>query len=382
MKRILIYTTAYYPMVGGAEVAIKEITDRLNNYEFDLITARLDKNLPKQEKIGKVNVYRLGWGKPKIDKLYLAWQGHLLGLKLHSQKPYQAVWAIMASFGGFAALSFKLKTKIPFLLTLQEGDPFKEILAKVRLVRTRFNKIFELADGLQAISLYLLDWGRQMGFAGKVSEVIPNGVDVKKFTREFNQEEIKNTRKLFGFKGNSIILITASRLVIKNGIVDVIKALKLLPDNICFYIIGGGFLEKELKILTGRLRLSERVKFGGYRSHDELPKLLAAGDIFIRPSLSEGLGNAFLEAMAVGLPTIGTPVGGIPDFLINGQTGLICEPENIRSIAETILRAVNLSQAEKNSFKAMALWLIEKKYNWEYISGRMDQIFIDLITSL
>ena len=67
MKRILIYSTAYYPFVGGAEVAIKEITDRLTDYQFDLITTQMDMKLPRTEKIGNVSVYRVGLGKPKID---------------------------------------------------------------------------------------------------------------------------------------------------------------------------------------------------------------------------------------------------------------------------------------------------------------------------
>jgi len=141
-------------------VAVKEITDRLPDFEFDLITALMDIKLKRQEKIGQVNVYRVGIGIPWIDKLYLALRGWVLGFKLHQERGYQAVWSIMASFSGFAALGFKLKARIPFLLTLQEGDPVKKILKKVKFVRYRFNEIFTLADGLQSISYYLEDWGR------------------------------------------------------------------------------------------------------------------------------------------------------------------------------------------------------------------------------
>jgi hypothetical protein len=90
-KRILIYSTAYWPMVGGAEVAIKEITDRLADFDFVLITARLRKGLPKREKIGRVEVCRLGWG-TSLDKFWLAFWGGHFGLKLAQEGPFSAVW--------------------------------------------------------------------------------------------------------------------------------------------------------------------------------------------------------------------------------------------------------------------------------------------------
>ncbi len=379
MNRVLIFSTAYYPLVGGAEVAVKEITQRLPDYDFDLICARLDKRSPYQEKIGQINVYRVGWGMARLDKFYLALFGHLQGLKLHRQKSYSAVWSIMASFGGFAASSFKLKTNLPYLLTLQEGDPIKEILKKVKIVRSRFNKIFSQADGLQAISRYLLNWGYHQGFKGQTAEVIPNGVDVINFAKEQPSSEIEKLRSNFGFPANAVIITTASRLVIKNGLADVISSLPSLPANFCFYICGAGPLEAHLRQLVKELKLEPRVNFAGFKSHTELPKIFAASDIFIRPSLSEGLGNAFLEAMASGLPTIGTLVGGIPDFLKDGVTGLVCQAQDPQSIAEAILRASRLTLAEKMSLHDKAMKLINEKYNWEYVAGRMDNLFKEII---
>lgn len=378
-KRVLIFSTAYYPFVGGAEVAIKEITDRLVDYEFEMITALMDKKLPRVEQVGAVKVYRIGWGIPTLDKLYLATFGHLKGFRLHKSNFYQAIWAMMASFGGFAALSFKLKTNLPYLLTLQEGDPIEYILNKVRLVRSRFNKIFTKADALQPISNYLYDWGKQMGFKGKVAEVIPNGVDVSIFTKEYSGELITKQRQAFGFSADSKIIVTASRLVIKNGVGDVIKALSKLPDNICFYICGVGELESSLKQLTQELDLTKRVMFGGYKNHQELALILKASDIFIRPSITEGLGNSFLEAMAAGLITIGTLVGGIPDFLKDGVTGLVCQPQNPENIAQVISRAAHMNDEEKKRLHQNAMRIIEEKYNWTYIGRRMDYVFKQLM---
>ncbi len=375
MKRILIFSTAYFPFVGGAEVAIKEITDRLSGYEFDLVTARMDRTLGKVEKNGNVNIYRIGIGNALFDKMLLALFGGWFGARLQKKKKYDCAWSMMASFGGFATLSFHKRTNIPYLLTLQEGDPIEYILKKVRFVRPWFQKIFTSATGLQAISTYLLNWGKNMGFRGALYEVVPNGVDLSRFTEKFDKKIIDHIRQSFGFSRESVVVITASRLVEKNGVEHIIRALALLPDSVCLVICGVGPLEESLKKFAKELKIEDRIKWLGNISHEELPRVLAASDIFIRPSLSEGLGNAFLEAMAVGLPTIGTRVGGIPDFLEEGKTGFFCEPKNAESVAQTIYKVLALSEDEKKHVVQNAQSMIETKFNWNDISVRMEYIF-------
>src|SRR3990167_1964589 len=105
-KRILIFSTAYFPFVGGAEVVIQEICNRVPEYAFDMITAKMKTGLPRQEQMDNIRIHRVGIGIPMIDKLLLALAGHWIGLRLHARQPYALAWAMMASYGGFAALSF------------------------------------------------------------------------------------------------------------------------------------------------------------------------------------------------------------------------------------------------------------------------------------
>ena len=152
MKRILVFSTAYLPLVGGAEIAIKEITDRISDVEFDLICARIKKNLPAQEKVSNINVRRLGSGRGKIDKFLLPWQGARLAKRLQAQKGYDAIWAIMASFGGLAALKFKKGfPDIPYVLTLQEGDTPKHIHSRAKWLGPYYSQMFRKADYITAI---------------------------------------------------------------------------------------------------------------------------------------------------------------------------------------------------------------------------------------
>ena len=167
-----------------------------------------------------------------------------------------------------------------------------------------------------------------------------------------------------------------SRLVKKNGVEDIIKAAQDLRFKLL--IIGKGEQEEYLKDLTKKLNLEDNVLFLGEVSHKDLPQYLWISDVFVRPSLSEGLGNAFLEAMAAGVPAIGTKVGGIPDFLREGETGLFCEVQNPKSITEkikTLLKDENLRlRLIENGRK-----LVEEKYSWDFIALEMKNIFDKLI---
>jgi 1,2-diacylglycerol 3-alpha-glucosyltransferase len=80
-------------------------------------------------------------------------------------------------------------------------------------------------------------------------------------------------------------------------------------------VLGDGPLESDLKSLIKSLNLDTRVELTGHISQSDLPEYLEKASIFVRPSLSEGQGISFIEAMAAGLPVVATRVGGIPDFL-------------------------------------------------------------------
>ena len=357
-------------MIGGAEVAVKEITDRLPDFAFDLICARIKKDLPAQEKVGQVNVYRLGSGCGWLDKFLLPWRGARLAGRLQKEKNYDAIWTIMASFGGLAALFFKKKNPgIPYLLTLQEGDSPEHIRSRAQWLGPYWRQIFARADYLTVISNYLADFGRQHGAVAPI-EVVPNGVNLKE-TRNENKE----LRKKLDIKDNEKVFITASRLVPKNGLADLIEAVAELPtENYKLLILGSGPLEKDLKLKVERLKIKDRVLFLGEVAPGQVAEYLSFSDIFVRPSLSEGLGNAFLEAMAAGVPVIGPLVGGIPDFLKDGETGLVCEVRSPGSIAEKIKQLL-ADEALRQKLIVNGRQLVEEKYNWDKIARQVVDIF-------
>ncbi|HEU0051333.1 MAG TPA: glycosyltransferase family 4 protein [Patescibacteria group bacterium] len=372
-SRILIFSTAYFPLVGGAEVALKEITDRLPERQFDLICAKLRPGLSRTERIGNITIHRAGFGFSG-DKYLLPLLGFWKTLWL--PKP-TFVWSLMASYGGFAALLYTLfHPKARLLLTLQEGDPLEHYEQRAGVFDVFYKKIFSRANSVQAISRFLADWAKRMGFSG-VPEIIPNGVDLERFRALLSREERERLRQEYGYSSDDVILVTASRLSLKNGIDDLIQSLAYLPLNDKLLILGEGEDQEKLKRLSSQKGLDDRVRFLGKKTHEELPMFLQMGDVFVRASLSEGLGNAFLEAMALGLPIIGTPVGGIPDFLTDQQTGLFCQPRDPESVAAAVRQLVS-DPALAERLVSNGKMLVNERYDWNKIAQEMDRLFSSL----
>jgi glycosyltransferase involved in cell wall biosynthesis len=358
--------------VGGAEVAVKEITDRIpvSDLEFDMVTLG-DGRGKSEEQVGHVRVFRLFKDFGMMQKLLFPFAAARMADRLQRERQYDAVWGIMASYAGYAAHLFKRAYRsVPFVLTIQEGDHFGR---RQGLFKPLFKKIFASADRIQAISNYLANWSGQMGARCPI-DVLPNGVDFDHFAEPISVDRRNELRAELGFSAGDTVLVTASRLVYKNAVNDIISALTHLDPSYKLLILGSGKDEAALKEQAAKLKLENKVVFKGFVEHSDLPVYLQACDIFVRPSRSEGLGNSFLEAMAAGIPVIATPVGGIPDFLTDGETGLMCEVDNPRSIAQ---KAGKLSRdrESRDYIVRNAREMVRRKYHWDGIAERMKEIF-------
>ena len=386
MKRVLVFSLAYYPrFVAGAEVAVKEITDRLaaQGFTFDMVTIGDGRNLDGRlkgsaETIGNVIVHRVFKDIGPIQKLFFPFAAYFKACSLHKKQPYDAIWSIMAARAGFAALFFKWKKpQVPFILTLQEGDRLDYAERRAGPVAPLVKYIFRSADRITAISNFLADWAKSMGAKCPIS-LVPNGVDYDVFSTFRPNADLNALKTKLGKKENDVFLVTTSRLVAKNAVGDIIDALQYLPPNVKLLILGAGEIENDLKARAIKLRLnsaeSNRIIFVGHIEHANLPAYLQISDIFVRPSLSEGLGNSFLEAMAAGIPVIATPVGGIPDFLKDGETGLFCETNNPRSIAQKAEKLMK-DRESRDYITGRARDLVRMKYSWTGTAAGMKSAF-------
>ena len=400
MKRILVFSLTYYPrFIGGAEVAIKEITDRISpeEIEFHMVTLRFDLALPRTERVGHVVVHRIGFSSKapaiadlqkfplKLNKYWFQFVAPFAAMRLNRVHRFDGIWAMMAHSCGIPAGIFKtFNPKTKYLLTLQEGDPPEYIERLARPVWPLFKRGFTEADALQPISNFLLAWGKRMGFRG-AAEVIPNAVDTRHFAQSITPEKRSETRAQIGLTPSDVALVTTSRLVHKNAIDDVIRALTLLPSNVHFIVYGIGPDEAMLRSLARKLSVEPRVHFMGQIGHADLPKALKSCDIFIRPSRSEGMGNSFIEAMAAELPVIATQEGGIADFLFDAKrnpdkpaTGWAVDkdsPEQIAAAVQDIITRPEQVVRVTATAKKMAL----EKYDWNLIAAQMKALFDRLL---
>lgn len=180
------------------------------------------------------------------------------------------------------------------------------------------------------------DYENAKKFKAKKVYYIPGiGVDLEKFSNDKSCRA--QIREEFNIKDDEILLISVGELIRRKNHEIVIKAIAKMNNAKLRYIIcGEGQLEDYLKTLCKKLALDdEKVIFAGFRR--DVSNILKASDIFIFPSMWEGLGLAGIEAMASGIPIIGSARQGIKDYIIDGKTGFLLDPQN----EDTVIRAIN-----------------------------------------
>ncbi len=370
MQRVLILSAFLSPFRSGAEACAEEVALRLcDQFDMTIVTARLRKDLPRRDMLrGKVPVVRVGFGLPTDKWLFpflapiqiwmlkrdastrprlrhaersetegRAESKHVAGPAQHD---VVIVHAILETFAGLALLFCR------FLI-----PSAKRILTLQTLNRSLFKcPIIRFAHRVTAISTPLQKIAEDCG-ANDVA-LIPNGIDL---------DRVFHTGKERGR------ILFVGRLEPMKGVDILLRAFaKVKGDGVHLRIVGDGSRRKELEALTRELSLSSRVTFVGYVPVEHVYEEFAKAEIFCGLSRSEALGNVFLEAQAEECAVIGTNVGGIPDSVEHGVTGLLVPPDDVfaatqamqKLIDDPILRGRLSENGKEHS----------GKYDWRYIA--------------
>ena len=206
--------------------------------------------------------------------------------------------------------------------------------------RTYLRRVaFELADQVVSVSFQLRDLhARRTGFPARKIAVIHNGVDGKRFSRDVATRRRVREELEIG-EGQFCIGCVANLLPVKDH-VTLLESLTTLAEagsDWRLLLIGEGSERARLEAFVDqRPGFKPRVSFLG--SSSRVPELLCAMDVFVLPSVAEGINNSLLEAMASGLAVVATRVGGNPEVVVDGESGLLFELGDTRRLSSLLLR--------------------------------------------
>jgi glycosyltransferase involved in cell wall biosynthesis/ADP-heptose:LPS heptosyltransferase len=192
-------------------------------------------------------------------------------------------------------------------------------------------------DRMIMISQPLMDWALAEGIAPREKMVkIYSGIDMESFRGSCDTAA---ARASLGLGSEDFVVGEVAKLWAGKGHDILLRSAALLRSRIPHLkvvLIGDGDLRPSLERLVAALHLEQRVVFAGFR--EDVPVLTRMLDVAVLPSLFEGMGRAVIEAQAAARAVIGTRVGGIPDLIQDGQTGLLIDPGSVEALADAIRR--------------------------------------------
>jgi len=282
--------------------------------------------------------------------------------------------------GAIACLAAKA-TNRPFVYTIQgpgtiTGNRLVDSVSKLYTMTIGYWTARE-AGKVILLSKSLTSTAEKLKVEAQRVAVIPSGVDTDRFNRE-NEETKKKSTKLKEelSLGDEIVVGYTGRLFPAKGLNYLFSAVKRIEDrhpNVVLLIVGDGAQRNELESIAKDLKV--RTIFAGWQS-DTAP-YYSLMDIFVLPSLFEGLPNVLLEAMAMKLPLVATNVGGNPDVTCNGENGFLIpvrDESKLASALGTLIEdnGLRLKMGESSRKK------VEEQYQWSRTVGKVERVYREI----
>jgi glycosyltransferase involved in cell wall biosynthesis len=326
--RVVVVIHGYYPRVGGAERQMQYLAARLYQRGVDLhiLTRRFDPKLKTLEIIDGVPVHRIPVPGPKpVASLIFT---IIALLKIARLKPHLIHAHEFLSPATVAVLANRW-LRIPFIVTLHGGGSNGDVqkLQRKPSGKIRLNALRAQAKKFIVVSAEIEHELQDAGFDRDQMITIPNAVDTDLFS-PLSPHQKTALRIQAGLPADALIAIFTGRLVYGKRVNHLLE----IWNNICMthpkaelLIAGTGSEEENLRKMG-----VAGVRFLG--SVENIAPYLQASDIFVLPSIAEGLSVAMLEAMACGLPALVTDVGGARQVITDRESGWLIQPENLREL--------------------------------------------------
>jgi glycosyltransferase involved in cell wall biosynthesis len=369
MRRFnILYVENFGDIIGGGQVSLLGLLDKLDKDKFrPIVVCPSDGSLSKKLRNSNINTHII-----KMQSLrrlnFFNFYGSVSRLReplineqidlVHANGSRAAVYA------GIAAR----REKIPLVWHVRIAD--RDILLD-RFLAGLSTQIIAISEAVAKRFSWMHD------IESKVKTVY-NGIDLEKFNPSLSGINIKSEFKL---SLTTPLIGTVGRLDWYKGHKYLLKAARIVVDNVpeCqFLIVGEGEKRKELEGLSDKLNLNNNVIFTGYR--EDIPEILASLDLFVLPSVSEGLGRSIIEAMAMGKAVVATNAGGIPEVVKDGQTGILVPAKNEHKIAEAILELIR----DKDRMTKMGLFgreLLKVKFDIKINVEEIQNIYLQILNN-
>lgn len=251
--------------------------------------------------------------------------------RLIKEKKIDLIHAHTIMPDGFAAVLLGREFKLPVVCTVHGSDiivyPQQSRMTHwaTRWALQGLTRLIAVSSDLEKKALAL---ARTAGV-----RVIHNGADPAVF-KTWSKAE---AREKLGLPPDKKVVLFLGHLTSVKGVEYLLNAVSRLPHSkLMLALVGDGDLRLDLVAMAKKLGISDVCKFTGHRPHDEIPLWLSAADCLVLPSMSEGLPTVLVEAMWCRTPIIATRVGGIPEIVKSGQTGLLVEPRDSEALAHAI----------------------------------------------
>ncbi len=355
--------------IGGAERVIANIATGLNKQNFDMgawcitrggeIADELNEKGIKVKVLGIISYYN------PLNILKLA-------RLLKNAKP-----DIVHTHGYFASVIGRIAAKIAgILILINHVHSTYWDYRKRHILMEKFLSIFthKIICCSKAVEDFVRDYER---IKPSKTVVIYNGVDEGNFSTFKNGSSAKAQ---LGVDSGVSLVGTVSSLAPHKGHKYLIQAAPMILDifpSTKFLIVGDGILREKLEEQVKNLNLISNVIFTGTRKN--IPDLLSAMDIFVLPSCSrEGLGISIIEAMAAEKPVVATDIGGIPDVVKNGETGLLVLPRNSEALAQAIIELLR-NPKKANTMGKKGRIRFQEKFTNKRMLSEVENLYVALI---
>jgi len=377
--RVLMFTSLFHPVIGGSEGQAQALAQALirRGHAVAVVTQKLPR-LPSYEVVAGIAVYReiRPVGRRSIVYGISYALSSALALLRHRRQS-QIIHVHHLYLDAFSAGLLGPIMRRPVIAKVACGGYVGDI---ARLKRTRLAGLLfavtRRVDRIVAISSQIQGELINHSFARERIIRIPNGVDTNRFRPARDREAAK---RVLGLQGKIVSFI--GRLDPQKGLhhlLDAWSAVVAQRPDARLLLLGTGPQEAELMRLAEELRVSRSVDFLGYR--EDVRPYLQATDVFVLPSLAEGMSNVLLEAMASGLACVATRIGGNTDLVEDDVNGVLVEPADGAGLANAILRLVQ-SDADAARLGVAARERVERELSIEVIADRYVQLYRELLAA-